>query len=299
MEKTLVRNKRRESRGDRVFYAVNLAILLLLAAIVLYPLYFIVIASISNADAVLGGRVYLYPVDITLVGYSKIIERTDVWLGYLNTIIYTFLSTVISLFVTILAGWALSRKSLPFRKFFMVFFIITMFFGGGLIPFYNVVSSLGLLDSMWAIILPSALSAWNLFMTKTFFEVGISESMIEAAEIDGAGQVRTFLFVVLPLSKAIMAVMALYYAVGQWNSYFNAMICLQTEEKYPLQLVLREILIASETTTGGSGETILEQYRLANQLKYVSVIVSSLPVIVLYPFVQKYFAQGVMIGSLK
>ena len=299
MEKTLVRNKRRESRGDRVFYAVNLVILLLLDAIVLYPLYFIVIASISNADAVLGGRVYLYPVDITLVGYSKIIERTDVWLGYLNTIIYTFLSTVISLFVTILAGWALSRKSLPFRKFFMVFFIITMFFGGGLIPFYNVVSSLGLLDSMWAIILPSALSAWNLFMTKTFFEVGISESMIEAAEIDGAGQVRTFLFVVLPLSKAIMAVMALYYAVGQWNSYFNAMIFLQTEEKYPLQLVLREILIASETTTGGSGETILEQYRLANQLKYVSVIVSSLPVIVLYPFVQKYFAQGVMIGSLK
>ena len=299
MEKTLVKNKRRESRGDRVFYAVNLAILLLLAAIVLYPLYFIVIASISNADAVLGGRVYLYPVDITLVGYSKIIERTDVWLGYLNTIIYTFLSTVISLFVTILAGWALSRKSLPFRKFFMVFFIITMFFGGGLIPFYNVVSSLGLLDSMWAIILPSALSAWNLFMTKTFFEVGISESMIEAAEIDGAGQVRTFLFVVLPLSKAIMAVMALYYAVGQWNSYFNAMIFLQDEEMYPLQLVLREILIASETTTGGSGETILEQYRLANQLKYVSVIVSSLPVIVLYPFVQKYFAQGVMIGSLK
>lgn len=136
-------------------------------------------------------------------------------------------------------------------------------------------------------------------MTKTFFEVGISESMVEAAEIDGAGQVRTFLSVVLPLSKAIMAVMALYYAVGQWNSYFNAMIFLQDEEMYPLQLVLREILIASETTTGGSGETILEQYRLANQLKYVSVIVSSLPVIVLYPFVQKYFAQGVMIGSLK
>ena len=299
METTVIRKKRRESRSDRIFYAVNLAILFLLAAIVVYPLYFIVIASISNADAVLGGRVFLYPVDITLVGYSKIVERTDVWRGYLNTIIYTFLSTLLSLFVTILAGWALSRKTLPFRKFFMVFFIITMFFGGGLIPFYNVVSSLGLLDTIWAIILPSALSAWNLFMTKTFFEVGISESMVEAAEIDGAGQLRTFLSVVLPLSKAIMAVMALYYAVGQWNSYFNAMIFLQDEEMYPLQLVLREILIASETTTGGSGETILEQYRLANQLKYVSVIVSSLPVIVLYPFVQKYFAQGVMIGSLK
>ena len=275
METTVIRKKRRESRSDRIFYAVNLAILFLLAAIVVYPLYFIVIASISNADAVLGGRVFLYPVDITLVGYSKIVERTDVWRGYLNTIIYTFLSTLLSLFVTILAGWALSRKTLPFRKFFMVFFIITMFFGGGLIPFYNVVSSLGLLDTIWAIILPSALSAWNLFMTKTFFEVGISESMVEAAEIDGAGQVRTFLSVVLPLSKAIMAVMALYYAVGQWNSYFNAMIFLQDEEMYPLQLVLREILIASETTTGGSGETILEQYRLANQLKDAAVISAS------------------------
>ena len=173
-----------------------------------------------------------------------------------------------------------------------------MFFGGGLIPFYNTVSNLGLYNSRWAIILPSVLSAWNLFMTKTFFE-GMSESMIEAAKIDGAGHTQTFLHVVLPLSKAIIAVMALYYAVGQWNSYFNAMIFLQDENKYPLQLVLREILIASENTTGGSGETILEQYRLANQLKYVSVIVSSLPVIVLYPFVQKYFEQGVMIGSLK
>ena len=180
----------------------------------------------------------------------------------------------------------------------MVFFIITMFFGGGLIPFYNVVSALGLLNSVWAIVLPSVLSVWNLFMTKTFFE-GMSESMIEAAEIDGAGHTATFLYIVLPLSKAIMAVMALYYAVGQWNSYFNAMIFLKDEEKYPLQLVLREILIASETTTGGSGETILEQYRLANQLKYVSVIISSLPVIMLYPFVQKHFAQGVMIGALK
>ena len=301
MDQTAIKRngKRKESTGDRIFYAVNLFILLLLAAIVIYPLYFIIIASISDADAVLGGRVFLYPVDITLVGYEKIFERTDVWRGYLNTILYTLLSTVLSLIVTITAGWALSRKTLPFRKFFMVFFIITMFFGGGLIPFYNVVSSLGLLDSIWSIVLPSVLSAWNLFMTKTFFEVGISDSMIEAAEIDGAGHVRTFTSIVLPLSKAIIAVMALYYAVGQWNSYFNAMIFLQDENKYPLQLVLREILIASETTTGGSGETILEQYRLANQLKYVSVIVSSLPVIVLYPFVQKYFVKGIMVAQIK
>ena len=160
-------------------------------------------------------------------------------------------------------------------------------------------SSLGLVNTIWAIVLPSILSVWNLFMTKTFFESSIPNGLIEAAKIDGASHFRTFVSVVLPLAKAILAVMALYYAVGQWNSYFNAMIFLQDETLYPLQLVRKEILIASESTVGGSGETILQQYRLANQLKYVSGIVSSLPVLMLYPFVQKYFAQGVMIGSLK
>ena len=181
----------------------------------------------------------------------------------------------------------------------MIYFIIPMFFGGGLIPFYNVMSSLKLINTMWAVILPAILSVWNLFMTRTFFESSIPDGLLEAAKIDGAGEFRIFFSLVIPLSKAILAVMALYYAIGQWNSYFNAMIFLQDESKYPLQLVLKEILIASESTMGGSGETILEQYRLANQLKYVSVIVSSAPVMLLYPFVQKYFDQGVMIGSLK
>lgn len=285
--------------GDKVFYVIDALFLGILAVIIIYPLYFIIIASISDPDAVLGGKVVLYPVDITFTGYEKIIERTDVWRGYLNTIIYTLITVVLSLIVTIPAGWALSRKTLPGKKLFMVFFIIPMFFGGGLIPFYNVMSKLGLLNSIWAIILPSILSVWNLFMTKTFFESSIPDGLIEAAKIDGAGAFRTFGMIVLPLAKAVIAVMALYYAVGQWNSYFNAMIFLQDEDLYPLQLVLKEILIASESTVGGSGETILEQYRLANQLKYVSVIVSSLPVIMLYPFVQKHFQQGVMIGSLK
>jgi putative aldouronate transport system permease protein len=208
-------------------------------------------------------------------------------------------TVVLSLAVTIPAGWALSRNTLPGKKFWMIYFIIPMFFGGGLIPFYNVMSSLGLINSPWAVILPAILSVWNLFMTKTFFTSSIPSGLIEAATIDGAGQFQTFGMIVLPLAKAIMAVMALYYAVGQWNSYFNAMIFLQDETMYPLQLVLKEILIATESTVGGSGETILEQYRTATQLKYVSVIVSSLPVLMLYPFVQKYFAQGVMIGSLK
>ena len=293
------RNPIRDTLGDKVFYTINAILLGIMALIVLYPLYFIIIASISDPDAVLAGKVILYPVQITFSGFQKILERTDVWRGYLNTIIYTVLTVVLALLVTVPAGWAMSRKTTPGKKFLMVFFIIPMFFGGGLIPFYNVMSSLGLVNTIWAIILPSIVSVWNLFMTKTFFESSIPDGLIEAAKIDGAGEFRTFISLVLPLSKAILAVMALYYAIGQWNSYFNAMIFLQDENLYPLQLVLKEILIASESTMGGSGETILEQYRLANQIKYVSVIVSSVPVLALYPFVQKYFNQGVMIGSLK
>ncbi|MDE6261559.1 MAG: carbohydrate ABC transporter permease [Oscillospiraceae bacterium] len=289
----------KNTTGDKVFYIINALFLGLMALIVLYPLYFIVIASISDPDAVLAGKVILYPVQITFSGFQKILERTDIWRGYLNTIIYTVLTVVLALIVTVPAGWALSRKTTPGKKALMIYFIIPMFFGGGLIPFYNVMSSLGLVNTMWAVILPSILSVWNLFMTKTFFESSIPDGLVEAAKIDGAGEYGLFFTIVLPLSKAILAVMALYYAIGQWNSYFNAMIFLQDETMYPLQLVLKEILIASESTTGGSGETILEQYRLANQIKYVSVIVSSVPVLMLYPFVQKYFSQGVMIGSLK
>ena len=289
----------KDTTGDKVFHAITYILLGLLALIILYPVYFIVIASISDPDAVLAGKVVLLPVGINFDGYMKILERTDVWQGYYNTIIYTVVTVVLSLLVTIPAGWALSRETLPGKKFWMVYFIIPMFFGGGLIPFYTVMSKLGLINSPWAVILPAILSVWNLFMTKTFFSSSIPNGLIEAATIDGASHFQSFVMIVLPLAKAVMAVMALYYAVGQWNSYFNAMIFLQDETMYPLQLVLKEILIATESTVGGSGETILEQYRMATQLKYVSVIVSSLPVLMLYPFVQKYFAQGVMIGSLK
>ena len=247
------------SMGDRMFYIINGFLLFLLALIILYPLYFIVIAAISDPDAVLGGEVILYPVRITMEGFAKIMERGDVWRGYLNTIIYTAITVVLSLIVTIPAGWALSRKDLPGKKAFMIYFIIPMFFGGGLIPFYNVMSSLHLVNTMWAVILPSILSVWNLYMTKTFFESSIPNGLIEAAKIDGAGQFKILTMVVIPLSQAVIAVMALYYAVGQWNSYFNAMIFLQDETMYPLQLVLKEILIASESTVGGSGETILQQ----------------------------------------
>lgn len=299
MTKTKRPRLSRSDLSDKIFYLFIYVFLGFLALVILYPLYFIIIASISDPDAVLGGDVILFPVGITLSGFEAILHRSDVWFGYLNTIIYTALTVVLSLVVTVPAGWALSRKQLLGKKFFMIYFIIPMFFGGGLIPFYNVMSQLNLINTPWAVILPAILSVWNLFMTRTFFESRIPDGLVEAARIDGASEFRIFFSLVLPLSKAILAVMALYYAVGQWNSYFNAMIFLQDENLYPLQLILREILIASETTTGGSGETILEQYRLANQIKYVSVIVSSAPVIMLYPFVQKYFAQGAMIGSLK
>lgn len=301
VEKAQKSKKRRvkESKGDRVYYIVTYILLGLLAAIVIYPLYFIVIASFSSTDAVLAGKVFLYPVDIDFTGYVKVFRRADIWIGYANTIWYTLAYTALSVVFTLTAAWALSRKTLPLRKFWMFFFTLTMFFGGGLIPFYNVVSSLNMVNTPWAIILPGTVSAWNLFMAKTFFQTGVSDSIIEAAEIDGANRFRLFVSVILPISMPIVAVLTLYYAIGQWNSYFNAMIFLQDEKMFPLQLVLKEILTASETTTGGSGETILEQFRLANQLKYVSVIISSLPVFLLYPFVQKYFAQGVLVGSLK
>ena len=293
------KHKPKESKGDKAYYIITYIILGILAALVIYPLYFIVIASFSSTDAVLGGKVFLYPVDIDLTGYVKVFQRTDIWIGYANTIWYTIAYTIISVLFTVTAAWALSRKNLPFRKFWIFFFTLTMFFGGGLIPFYNVVSSLKMLNTPLAIILPGTVSAWNLFMAKTFFQTGVSDSIIEAAEIDGANRFRVFFSVVLPISMPIVAVLSLYYAVGQWNSYFNAMIFLQNEKMYPLQLVLKEILTTAESSVGGSGETMLEQFRLANQLKYVSVIVSSLPVFLLYPFVQKYFAQGVLVGSLK
>ncbi len=293
------RTKVKESVGDRVYYIITYIVLALLALIVLYPLYFVVIASFSSADAVIGGRVYLWPVDISFAGYRECFSRSDIWIGYGNTIWYTLTYTVLSVGFTLTAAWALSRKTLPFRKFFMVFFTITMFFGGGLIPFYNVVKSLGLLNNPLSIILPGTVSAWNLFMAKTFFQTGVPDSIVEAAGLDGANRARMFISIILPISAPIIAVLTLYYAIGQWNSYFNAMIFLTNSKMYPLQLVMNEILMAAEESVGGGGEGITEQIELANQLRYVAVIVSSLPVFLLYPFVQKYFAQGVLVGSLK
>ena len=291
----------KDAASDKVFFVINALFLGLMALIVLYPIYFIVIASFSDPDAVLGGQVVLWPVQLNFEGYQKVMQRADIWTGYGNTILYTLATVVLSLLVTIPGGWALSRKTTPGKKFWMLFFIIPMFFGGGLIPFYNVMSSLHLINSPWAIILPSVLSVWNLFMCKTFFESSIPEGMLEAAKIDGSGTFRTFFSIVLPLSKAVIAVITLYYAVGHWNAYFNAMLYLSNRDLYPLQLILRDILVSSKVdlTEITDPELLAAMMGLENLLKYAVIVVSSLPIIAVYPFVQKYFIKGVMIGSVK
>lgn len=292
--------KKKLSKADKVYYGITYSVLILLAIIIVYPMYFIVIASISSPDAIFNGEVIFWPKGIDFVGYSRLINEPDIWVGYRNTIIYTVSSTAISILFTIPAGWALSRPELPFRRGFMWIFIVTMFFGGGLIPFYMLMSQLQLVGNPLSVILPGAVSVWNMFMCKAFYSSSVPKELLEAAQLDGAGHFRIFLTIVVPLSRPIIAVMVLFYAVGQWNSYFGAMIFLSDERQFPLQLILREILILTETAnSSASAETILEQSKLANQIKYSSIIVASLPVMLLYPFVQKFFDKGILVGTFK
>ena len=289
------------SKADRIYYIVIDTFLILMLLAILYPLYFIVIASISDTDAIFNGEVFLYPIGFNLKGYAALFENRMIWTGYLNTIWYTLLGTAINIAVTIPAGWAISRKELPWRKFITTYFIVTMFFGGGLIPFYLLVSDLGLLDNPLSVILPYGVSVWNMFMVNAFYSSSVPDEILEAAEVDGSGTIRTFFSIVIPLSKPIIAVMVLFYAVAHWNNYFSALIFLSEQKYFPLQLVLREILIMTESAGGSAGDagTILEQAKLANSIKYSSIIVSTLPILVLSPFVSKFFEKGVMIGALK
>ena len=231
----------------------------------------------------------------------KLLEEDLIWSGYGNTLIYTVLGTIFNIVLTIPAGWALSRDYLPGRKLIMPLLIITMFFGGGLIPYYLICSELGLVDNPLILIIGGGVSVYNVFMCKSFFQTNVPKEVIEASEIDGCGELRTFFDIVIPLSKSIISVMILFYAVGHWNNYMDALIFISDEKYYPLQLVLKNILISAESqsNSGASSETILEQLKIANQIKYSSIIVSSLPIIIIYPFIEKYFDQGVLVGSFK
>ena len=305
MDKTLKalhkKNKIKGSKTDIIYYIIVGLFLALLTLIVIYPIYFIIIASISNPDAVMGGEVILWPVEITFSGYQHLIKETKIWSGYLNTIIYTVLGTIFNIVLTIPAGWALSRNYLPGRKGINIFLIITMFFGGGLIPYFILCSQLHLVDNPLIMIIGGGVSVYNVFMCKSYFAMNVPKEILEASEIDGCGEIRTFFDMVLPIAKPLISVMILFYAVGHWNNYMDGLIFLKQEDYYPLQLVLRNILIVAESQSqaGGDSSTIVEQLRIANQIKYSSIIVSSLPIIIIYPFIQKYFDQGFLVGSFK
>lgn len=290
----------RVSPADRIFDILNYVFLTLCLLIVAYPLYFIVIASVSDPTAVYAGKVILWPARFTLEGYQRILDYESFFAGYRNTVIYTVVGTAVNVLITIPGAYALSRKDLVGRNLFMMGVTFTMIFSGGLIPTYLLVISLNLYNTMWALILPVAVSAWNLIVARTFFQQTIPDELLEAATLDGAGNTQFFLRVVLPLSKSIIAVMVLFYAVNHWNSYFNALIYLKSAEKYPLQLVLRNILF--ENSLGDMVEdasTLALQQRLGDLIKYGIIIASSLPLLILYPFLQRFFIQGVMIGAVK
>lgn len=294
---------RRRSKEDLVFDIANVVMLSGAFILVLYPLYFIVIASISNPDKIYAGEVILFPKDITFDGYLRIFKSEMIWRGYFNSILYALLSTSISLALILTSAYTLSRKDFVGRKIFMMFFIITMFFSGGLVPTYLVIKQLGMLNTIWAVVLPGAVGVWNIIVARTFFQLTIPEQLREAAFIDGCNNTRFFLQFVLPLSKPIIAVMVLLHIVGNWNSFFDALMYLQDESMYPLQLVLRNILIQNDVATTGSMISDLQSYaaqqRVAELLKYGVILVSTAPLLILYPFLQKYFVHGTLMGSIK
>ncbi|WP_037287469.1 carbohydrate ABC transporter permease [Saccharibacillus sacchari] len=295
----------KETKQDKVFLAFVYLILTVALVIVAYPLIYILSASISNPTIVAAGEMWLLPKDITFEGYRRVFQDSSIWNGYLNTVIYTVVGTLVNLVVTLPAAYALSRRDFVGRNLFMILFIVTMFFGGGLVPTYLVVRSLGLVDSMWALILPGATSVWNLIVCRTFFQSSIPRELQEAAEIDGCSNFRLYFRIILPLSTALIAVMALFFGVGHWNNYFSAMIYLNQQEKYPLQLVLRQILVLQQmsaqagTIDATMATSLNNKAEVAALVKYAVIIVATLPIIAVYPFLQRYFVQGVMIGSVK
>lgn len=293
-----------KSRGDRWFEWINGAILTMITIAVLYPLVFIISASISDPILVNNGRVWLWPEGIQFKGYERIFAYSPIWTGYRNTIFYTLLGTLINLFVTLTCAYALSRKDLVGRNGFMFLFVLTMFFSGGLIPTFLVVKSLGMVNTIWAMVIPNAAAMWNIIITRTFFQMNIPDELQEAAMIDGCSNMRLFASIVLPLSKPIIAAMGLFYAVGHWNAFFNGLIYLSDRELYPLQIVLRQILVLNQvsdmlTMTTDEMEALVEQMYMSEIMKYGLIIVSTLPVLIVYPFLQKYFVKGMLIGSLK
>ncbi|MDO7872079.1 MAG: carbohydrate ABC transporter permease [Enterococcus casseliflavus] len=296
----------KDTRADKIFLIFVYVFLAISLLIVLYPLIYIISASISNPHLVNSGEMWLLPKGITFEGYRTLLGNSSIWLGYLNTIYYTVLGTSINLLVTLPCAYALSREDFYGRRAFTNFMLVTMFLSGGLIPSYLLIRSLGMLNTVWALVIPGAVSVYNVVVTRTFFQSTIPREMEEAAIVDGCSDFRLFMQIVLPLSTPIIAVMALFYGVGHWNSFFNALIYLSDRSMYPLQMILREILILQDMSsntvnnvTSEMANMLYSKQQLAQVIKYGVMIVSSLPVIIVYPFLQKYFVKGMMVGSIK
>jgi putative aldouronate transport system permease protein len=291
----------RTSPSDVWFLVIKNIFLIFWFVIVLYPVVYIVSASFSDPQSVIAGKVWLFPVKPTLQGYIAVLKDSNIALGFKNSFIYMFLGTALNLVMTLLAAYPLSRRELKGKGILTAFFVFTMLFNGGLVPTYLVVKDLGLINKVWAMIIPVAMSVYNVIITRTYLQTTIPQELYEAAEIDGCSDIRAMVMIALPLSGPILAVMALYYGVGHWNSYFNALIYLNSQDMLPLQLVLRRILVQNTITQEMKANFMAEaaQQSLIDILKYSVIVVSSIPVICLYPFVEKFFKKGVMIGALK
>lgn len=287
-------------KQDRIYYIVCYTIITLLTLIVLYPVIYVISTSFSSADRVVRGDVWLLPVDFNLQGYKIILGYKNIWIGYLNTIFYTVVGTLINLAVTLMCAYPMARKTLRGRGPIMFFFSFTMLFSAGTIPYYILMNSLGLLNTRWVLLLPGAMSVYNMIVCRTFIQTNVPDEMLEASQIDGCNDIHFFFRMVLPLSKSIIAVLALWYGVGHWNSYFDAFLYLRDNNLYPLQLFLRELLIQSQQISEVT-ETLEEMQNMDIYvvLKYCIIVVSTAPLCCIYPFIQKYFQKGVLVGSVK
>lgn len=288
----------KETRQDKILESIIIFILLIVCVIVLYPIILVVSSSFSDPVAVMANKVVLWPVNPTLGAYKMVFKHREIGGSYINTIVYTIVGTVINLTFTSLGAYPLSRKDFYGKSVFTGLFVFTMFFSGGMIPTYLLVKELKLLNTIWALVLPGAVSTWNLIVMRTFFQNSIPTELHESAFIDGANDLQVFFQIVLPLSTAIMAVMTLFYGVGHWNSWFSALIYLSDRKKYPLQMILREILIQSNTADM-SGGPISDQEMIGEAIKYATMVIATVPILCLYPFLQRYFVKGVMVGALK
>lgn len=290
-----------KSRGDLIFDLFNYTLLAVITLLVLYPLYFIVIASFSDPDYINTGQVFLLPKGFNTLGYQKIFEDTKIWRAYGNTIFYTLVGTCINIVLTMLFAYPLSRKDFCGRKFLTFFMMFTMYFQGGLMPTYILMQNIGLYDTPWVMVLLPAINVFNVIIAKTNIQNNIPEELYEAAAIDGCSHFKFFCRIVMPLSKSIVAVLVLYYGVAHWNEFMNGLVYLRDEGLYPLQLVLRGILVQNQASADMMADidSMMAQQKAAELIKYGLIIVSALPVLVIYPFLQKYFAKGVMVGAVK